>query len=86
MKPHSARTGPASSAAAVTPSDSVNLTRAADALYVGSAGNLVAVMNGTAITFSNVPAGTVLPIKCTRVNSTNTTASGIVALYNDGPS
>lgn len=74
---------PASDYAAVTPSDSTNLFKNAVGLYVGSAGNVVAVTpNGTAVTFSNVPAGTVLPIMCKRVNSTGTTASNIVALYN----
>jgi hypothetical protein len=68
--------------AAVTPSDSVDFTTLARAIYVGGAGNVVAVQHdNTAVTFSNVPAGTVLPIACRRVNSTSTTATAIVALY-----
>lgn len=69
---------------AVTPHDSTdirngNLTRG---LYVGGAGNLVAVNNNeTAVTFTGVLAGTVLPIQCKRVNSTSTTATNIVALF-----
>ena len=75
---------------AVTPSDTVNFdvtslgrqfleTRA---LFVGVTGNVVAIRpDGTAITFTGVPAGSVLPIVCIRVNSTSTTATSIVALF-----
>lgn len=78
---------PAANFAAVTPSDSIDfattsLTSLTRALYVGGAGNVVAVMSdGTAVTFTAVPAGTVLPIRCKRVNSTNTTATAIVRLW-----
>lgn len=68
----------------VTPSDSVNFTggRVCRALYIGGAGNLVAVdKNGTAVTFSGIAAGSVLPIRCIRVNATSTTATLIVALF-----
>lgn len=73
---------PSASAAAVTPHDSTNFAGGVcRGLYVGGAGNLVAIVNGTAITFTGVPAGTVLPIRATRVNATSTTATAIVALY-----
>lgn len=73
---------PATNGEAVTPSDSVSLTKTSRALYVGGAGTVVAVMkDGTTLTFVGVTAGTVLPIRVTRVNSTNTTATSIVALY-----
>lgn len=68
-------------AAAVTPHDSTNLTTAARSLFVGGAGNVVAIVNGQAITFTGVPAGSILPIVATRVNATNTTATAIVALW-----
>lgn len=75
-------TMPAQSYAAVTPHDSTNLTTNARSLYVGTGGNVVAVgLDDTAVTFSNVPDGTILPIACKRVNSTSTTASSIVALF-----
>lgn len=78
----SLRSDPADSAEAVTPSDSTNFTGgAARALYVGTTGNVAVVLkDGTAVTFSSVPAGAILPVECKRVNSTNTTASNIVAL------
>jgi len=67
---------------AVTPSDATDETVFFRALYIGSAGNVAAVPidDGTAVTFVGVPAGTVLPIRGRRVNSTNTTASNIVGL------
>lgn len=69
-------------AEAVTPSDATNFTNGAtDAIFVGSVGAVAAVIGGSAFTFGAVPAGTLLPIRCTRINSTNTTASNIVALY-----
>ena len=71
----------AHSAAAVTPSDSTVLpvTRA---LYIGTTGNVAVVMadDENTVTFSNVPVG-ILPIQVTKVMSTNTTASTIVALW-----
>ena len=66
----------------VTPSDTVDLTTPARALYVGVAGNLVCLnKRREAITFVGVPAGAVLPIETIRVNSTSTTAGSILALY-----
>ena len=79
--------------AAITKSDTVNYdgttfsaTAAtkpipADAIYVGGAGIVEAVMvNGTAVDFTAV-AGEILPIQSIRVNSTTTTATLMVALY-----
>ena len=75
--------------AVITPSDTVNfsftlggqtklITRG---IYVGTTGNVVAVdQDNNAITFIAVPAGALLPICAKRVNSTNTTASNLVAL------
>ena len=72
---------PANSFVAVTPSDTVDLTPPARALYVGGAGNVVVInAAGTAVTFIGVAAGSILPIRTTRVNSTSTTATSIVAL------
>lgn len=72
----------ASDAAAVTPSDSTGYGRVARGLYVGGAGNVVVLMeSGNAVTFTGVPAGTILPLRHTRVNSTNTTATTMTALF-----
>lgn len=52
------------------------------ALFVGVGGDVVAIdANGTAVTFKNVASGTILPIRTVRVNSTNTTATNLVALW-----
>lgn len=73
--------GPGYKFAAITKSDAddIPLTRA---VYVGGAGNVVAVdADGTATTFTAVPAGTTLNIAVRRINSTNTTATAMVAIY-----
>lgn len=72
----------ATGAFAVTPNDSANLSQPARALYVGGAGNVAVVLNngGAAVTFTNVPSGTILPVQAYRVMSTNTTATSILAL------
>ena len=75
--------GPASSAVAVTPNDSTVVDFAS--LYVGGAGNITlttANVSGTQadVLFTGVPAGTVLPVHCTKVKATGTTATSIVGL------
>jgi hypothetical protein len=81
----SIKTGPYTQAEAVTPHDSNAqgslASKKADAVFVGSSANVALVVNGTAVTFTGVPAGTILPIAASRVNATNTTATGIVALW-----
>ena len=77
---------PASKSKNVTPSDSTNFDFVTKGLYVGSAGNISVEMvhsgNSTKTTvFTGVLGGTILPIQITRVNSTSTTASSMVALY-----
>lgn len=72
---------PARAVAAVTPGDSTNLGPVRG-LYVGTTGNVVVKteQTSTAVTFANVPAGTVLPVRANYVMAA-TTASDIVALY-----
>lgn len=73
---------PALYAVAVTPHDTTNLSSIARALYIGTSGNVVAVMpDDAAVTFKNVSAGTILPVRAKRVNSSSTTAADIVALF-----
>lgn len=73
---------PASHAYAITPSDSTILTPTRG-LWIGVGGAIkVDTVGGeTAVTFSGIPSGTLLPIAVTKVYSTNTTASSIVGLY-----
>lgn len=71
-------------AVAVTPNDSVDISLApCIGLFVGGAGNLVVTMSdGNDVTFTGVPAGWWMPISVTRVKSTGTTATNIVAVSN----
>ena len=74
---------PAEYAAAVVKSDSTVLNPVPRALYIGSGGDVVVTMaaDGTDVTFANVPTGTKLPVRVSKVKATGTTASSIVALY-----
>lgn len=74
---------PARSAAAVTPHNTNALSATSRALYIGGAGDIKIDLadSGSAITFVGVPAGTILPVQATRVYSTGTTATSIVALF-----
>lgn len=73
---------PGSNAAAVTPNDSTDLSYTTRAIYVGGAGNLAVVMaGGQTVTFTGVTAGAILPIRVSRVMSTNTTATNIMAIW-----
>lgn len=65
---------------AITPHDTTLLTEAARAIYVGGAGNVSVLPVGqtTSVTLVGVQAGTLLPIRVARVNSTGTTATSIV--------
>ena len=75
---------PARQAEALTPHDTADLTMVAKALYVGVAGHVrvvpVASPGGVAVTFANHPVG-YLPIQCSRVLQTGTTAQSLVALF-----
>jgi hypothetical protein len=72
---------PAINAAAVTPSDTVDLSAVTRAIYVGTAGDLkVTMLGGQTVTFTAAPAGW-HPICATRVFATDTTAEGIVAAW-----
>ena len=52
-----------------------------DAIYVGTGGVVpVVFQDGTVVNFT-CAAGQILPVKARRVNATNLTAAGLVALY-----
>jgi len=71
----------ADAAIAVTPNDSTVLATTRG-LYVGVSGDVAVVTkgHGTSVVFKNVPAG-ILPVRVTKVLSTGTTATDILALY-----
>lgn len=70
--------------AAITPHDTNELDPIPRAVYVGVSGDLYGIgaddAGDTAIAFQNVPAGRTLEIQ-PRIIHTDTTASGLVALY-----
>ena len=73
-------TAPARHAVAVTPDDNTDLTYVARSLYIGATGNVAVVTaDGDTVTFVAVPVG-ILPVMVSRVKSTGTTATSIVAL------
>lgn len=85
MQPNPVTALPGDDAAAVTPSDTGVFPPSE--IYVGGAGN-VSVMpaaqegriSPTAVLFTAPPVGSVLPVLCTRVMATNTTATLLVRI------
>ncbi len=85
------KTKPSEYAVAVTPSDTVAIEfngrgDSTRGLYVGSGGDISVEMVGVGlvdatVVFVAVPTGTLLPIEITRVNTTATTASSLVAIW-----
>jgi hypothetical protein len=74
--------GPYSNAQAITPSDTADLGFITLALFIGSGGDVaVNLPDGSPITLAAVPAGTTIPIRASRVLSTGTGASSIVAMW-----
>jgi len=66
----------------ITASDTENLDFVPRALYVGGAGDVALVgLDGTTVTFAGAQPGTIINVAYKRVNSTNTTATNLVALY-----
>lgn len=75
-------TSPPENALAVTPGDSAVLARTSRAIYVGVSGHLtVRMLGGGVVTFANVQAGTLLPLRVDQVRATGTTAQSIVSVW-----
>jgi len=82
-----------SRAAAVTPSDTANIPNIADSanaysknngcvLYVGVGGNVkVLTAGGDEVTFQNLNNGQFVPVQVVKVFATDTTATGLIALW-----
>jgi hypothetical protein len=76
---------PATKALAITPNDGADLAFATRGIYIGGFGNLRVDMQGhadggAAVTFVGLSAGTVLPVRVSRVYATGTTAINLVGL------
>lgn len=82
FKNHSAGLeSPAMHGFAITPDDSIDLTEATRALYVGVAGDLaVTLVSGAQLVLANVPSGTLLPVRVRAVKAAGTTADSLVGL------
>lgn len=74
---------PVRSMAAVTPGDGTVLAKVTRGLWVGVGGNVAVLCadDTVAVTLANVPSGTLLPLRVTKVMATNTTATTIVAMF-----
>lgn len=72
---------PASHAFGVTPNDGTDLPEVTRALYVGGAGDVAVITKqGDTVTFHGLPAGSILPVRLSRVLATGTTATNIVGV------
>lgn len=72
---------PFTHATALTLHDSTKVAVPHRALYIGGAGNLkVTTVGGSVVTFSGLPAGTVLPVQVTLAWSTGSTATLVLAV------
>lgn len=66
---------------AVTKADSGSDFIVCRALYFGTGGNAqVLTEKGQTVLFKNIPDGAIIPIRCTRVFSTNSTVSDVLAM------
>jgi len=76
------QSNPATRVAAVTPSDTANLSTPSRALYIGTAGDVAVIPAGqtTPVTFVGVLAGSIIPVRVSRVLATGTTADDILSL------
>lgn len=73
--------GPATNAFAISPHDTNPLAETTRALYVGGPGAVVVeLISGAEVTFANVAASSLLPVRVTRVKATGTTATQMLGL------
>lgn len=73
---------PAENAAEISPNDASDILNVTRAIYVGQGGDMQVVMlGGTTATFTNIPSGTLIPLRVTRIMSTGTSAAAILGLW-----
>jgi len=73
---------PARGAFTITPSDSIDLDPPIRAVYIGGSGDVaVETWERETVTFTNLLYSYVLPIRCRKVLSSGTTATGLVGMY-----
>ncbi|PHR94171.1 MAG: hypothetical protein COA69_00815 [Robiginitomaculum sp.] len=77
----SGSTGSASNGFPIVPNDATELAETVRAIYIGGTGTITLVLSGGAeLTFTNVPAGIILPVRAISVKSTGTDATNLVGL------
>ena len=75
-------TAPASHAFDVTPADDEDLAYTTRGIYVGTSGDLKVDLAGSGtVTFVDIAAGLIHPLRVTRVYDTGTDADDIVGVY-----
>lgn len=74
---------PASGAFAITPDDEEELETVTRGIYVGVAGDLAVTLVGDSapVTFANLAAGIIHPIRAKRIHATGTDAEDIIGVY-----
>lgn len=78
---HNQRDAPAHGIISITPADS-DLAFDIRGFYVGATGDVkVTSTNGATATFVAIPTGQIMPVSCSRIWATGTTATSIVGLY-----
>lgn len=68
-------------ASSISPSDTVDIPQVPEAIWIGGAGVLAAILPDNSVQNFTVPAGVMLPLRPKRINLTNTTATLLVAMY-----
>lgn len=73
---------PAMDGLEVTPDDATDVTHVTRAIYVGGTGSIrVTLLSGVVVTFNNVPSGSLLPLRVSRIHATGTSATSLVGLF-----
>ena len=77
---------PGTRAAAIVPSDTVDLPDIPKGIYVGTGGNITMIgvgapVGATGVTWKNVPAGSLIPFRARRILATGTTATDMLAVH-----
>lgn len=73
---------PCDNAAIITPNNDTDLIYVTRAVWVGGAGTInVTLAGGQTVLFSGIVAGTLLPLRITRVLSSSTSATDLVGIW-----
>lgn len=73
---------PIQNGAQITPNDTSDLIAVSRAIFVGTGGDLsIVTVGGDTLTFRSLAAGSLLPVRASRVLASNTTASDLLGLW-----